>query len=88
MLNTNNKMRLRKTYLIEDVTLNTTGTKTYNLDFTDPIVAIYLDFQGKRYDKSDTNRPYLLVPVVFNVTSSIKYVFLNLMLLLVFSKRP
>ena len=53
-------MRLRKTYLIEDVTLNTTGTKTYNLDFTDPIVAIYLDFQGTRFDHSDTNRPYIL----------------------------
>ncbi len=53
-------MRLRKTYLIEDVTLNTTGTKTYNLDFTDPVVALYLDFLGKRYDASDTNRPYLL----------------------------
>lgn len=53
-------MRLRKTYLVEDVTTTTNGTKTYNLDFTDPIVAIYLDFLGRRFDKSDTNRPYLL----------------------------
>ena len=53
-------MRLRKTYLVEDVTTLTNGTKIYDLDFTDPVVAIYLDFIGQRYDKSDTNRPYLL----------------------------
>lgn len=53
-------MRLRKTYLVEDVTTLTKGTKIYDLDFTDPVVAIYLDFIGQRFDKSDTNRPYLL----------------------------
>ncbi len=53
-------MRLRKTYLVEDETTVTTGTRIFNLDFTDPIVAIYLDFIGQRFDKSDTNRPYLL----------------------------
>ena len=53
-------MRLRKTYLVEDVTTTTTGTKIYDLDFTDPIVAIYLDFLGQRFDYTDTNRPYLL----------------------------
>ena len=53
-------MRLRKTYLVEDVTTTTSGTKIYDLDFTDPIAAIYLDFIGQRFDNSDTNRPYLL----------------------------
>ena len=54
------KMRLRKTYLVEDVTTLTNGTKIYDLDFTDPIMAIYLDFIGQRFDSSDTNRPYLV----------------------------
>ncbi len=54
------KMRLRKTYLVEDETTLTTGTRIFNLDFTDPVTAIYLDFIGQRYDASDTNRPYLL----------------------------
>jgi len=53
-------MRLRKTYIVEDETITTTGKKIYNLDFTDPLRAIYLDFIGTRFDYSDTNRPYLL----------------------------
>ena len=53
-------MRLRKTYLIEDEATIGNATRTFNLDFTDPITAIYLDFIGQRFDHSDTNRPYLL----------------------------
>ncbi len=53
-------VRLRKTYLTEDESIVTTGTKIYNLDFSHPIRAIYLDFIGTRFDASDTNRPYLL----------------------------
>jgi len=53
-------MRLRKTYLVEDETTVTTGTRIFNLDFTDPVAAIYLDFIGQRFDYTDTNRPYLL----------------------------
>lgn len=53
-------MRLRKTYLVEDVTTVTTGTKIYDLDFSDPLRAIYIGLLGQRYDHSDTNRPYLL----------------------------
>ena len=60
MRNINNNMRLRKTYLCEDEATIGSATRTFNLDFTDPITAIYLDFIGQRYDKSDTNRPYLL----------------------------
>ena len=53
-------MRLRKVYITEDETTTTTGTKIYDLDFTDPLRAIYIGLLGQRFDDSDTNRPYLL----------------------------
>ena len=53
-------MRLRKTYLIEDFSISGTGTKTLDLDFTDPVRALIIGFYGKRYDHTDTNEPLLL----------------------------
>jgi len=53
-------MRLRKTYLVEDVTCVTQGTKIYDLDFSDPIAAIYLGFTGTRFDSNDTSAPSIL----------------------------
>lgn len=52
-------MRLRKVYIVEDETTATTGTKIYDLDFTDPVRALIIGFYGKRHDHTDTNRPYL-----------------------------
>ena len=52
--------RLRKQYITEDETTTTSGTKIYDLDFSHPLRALIISLQGKRYDKSDTNRPYLL----------------------------
>lgn len=53
-------MRLRKTYLVEDQSVTGTGTKTYDLDFTDPIRALVIGIYGKKYDMSDTLNPDIL----------------------------
>ncbi len=53
-------MRLRKASIVSDTSINDTGTKIFDLDFTDPVRALIIGFYGKRYDNSDTNDPMLL----------------------------
>ena len=53
-------MRLRKTTIVSDASINDTGTKIFDLDFTDPVRALIIGFYGKRFDHSDTNDPMLL----------------------------
>ncbi len=45
---------------MEDETITTSGTVTRNLDFSDPIVAIYIGLTGTRFDTNDTSAPSLL----------------------------
>lgn len=48
-------MKTRKAVLVHQETLDPSGTRIFNLDFSNPIVALMVGVLGKRYDGSDTN---------------------------------
>lgn len=52
-------MRNRKVYLVEDEVLDASGTRIFNLDFTNPLVALFVTFEGKKFDMSDTRNPII-----------------------------
>lgn len=52
-------MRNRKVYLVEDEVLDASGTRIFNLDFTNPLIALFVTFEGKKYDMSDTRNPII-----------------------------
>jgi len=52
-------MRNRKVVMVHEETLDPSGTRIFNLDFSNPIVALIILIQGVRYDNSDTNSPII-----------------------------
>ena len=52
-------MRNRKVVIVDQETLDPSGTRIFNLDFSNPIVALVVLAEGKRYDNSDTNSPII-----------------------------
>jgi hypothetical protein len=52
-------MRNRKVYLVEDEVLDASGTRIFNLDFSNPLVALIITIEGKKYDMSDTHNPII-----------------------------
>jgi len=45
--------------MVHEETLDPSGTRIFNLDFSNPIVALAILIQGKRYDESDTYSPII-----------------------------
>ena len=52
-------MRNRKVVMVNEETLDPSGTRIFNLDFSNPIVALLILIQGVRYDNSDTASPVI-----------------------------
>ena len=52
-------MRNRKVYLVEDEVLDASGTRIFNLDFSNPLVALFVTVEGKKFDHSDTENPII-----------------------------
>ena len=48
-------MRNRKATLVHQEVLDPSGTRIFNLDFSNPIVALYIGVIGRWFDNSDTN---------------------------------
>jgi len=48
-------MRNRKAVLVHQEVLDPSGTRIFNLDFSNPIIALMIGVLGRRYDLSDTN---------------------------------
>ncbi len=47
-------MRTRKAVLVHEEVLDPSGTRIFNLDFSNPIMALMIGIKGRRYDLSDT----------------------------------
>lgn len=52
-------MRNRSVYLVEDEVLDASGTRIFNLDFSNPLLALFITVEGKKYDNSDTRNPII-----------------------------
>jgi len=48
-------MRIRKSYIVEDQVLDAAGTVIKNLNYTDPIAAIFISVIGKKFDHANIN---------------------------------
>lgn len=48
-------MRLRKSYIVEDQVLGASGTVIKNLNYSDPIAAIFVAIIGKKHDHTNLN---------------------------------
>ncbi len=52
-------MRNRKATLVHKEVLDPSGTRIFNLDFSNPIIALYISIAGRWFDTSDTNNPLI-----------------------------
>jgi len=52
-------MRNRSVYLVEDEVLDASGTRIFNLDFSNPLLALVVTVEGKKFDMSDTRNPII-----------------------------
>jgi len=52
-------MRNRSVYLVEDEVLDASGTRIFNLDFSNPLLALIVTVEGKKFDMSDTHNPII-----------------------------